>query len=87
MQEQPDHGDLGLFAHRKTVQAASFLSSFCKTKAGKDPVVFLLPGETLPIPFIRTGAASSDNSSSTVIGEIRKSLLAAADRWSVRRVV
>ena len=56
LQKQTDHCDFSLFASGKLFKPLLFIF-LCKTKAGKDPVVFLLPCETLPVPFIRTGAA------------------------------
>ena len=52
-EEKPDHGNLGLFPTGKLGKLL-FLIFFLKTKSGEDTVVFLFPGEPLPIPFIRT---------------------------------
>lgn len=57
LQKQTDHCDFSLFASGKLFKPLLFIF-LCKTKAGKDPVVFLLPCETLPVPYPGQGQLS-----------------------------
>ena len=72
-QEQPYHSNLCLFSSGKIRQKFFFIV-FCKTKASKNPVIFLLEFEALPVPGI-SGRAQHHHLFLHRMGSILKDLL------------
>ena len=51
--KKTDQGNLRLLAARELRQPFPFIF-FGKSETSEEPVIFLFPGETFPIPFVRT---------------------------------